>query len=91
MSIDGGQGWYSCTSNVTNTLFSVSMPTINRITAVGGGGVIVTSTNWGGVWRLLKSNVGVNLYSVCFIDDNTGFAVGEQGVILATTNGGETY
>jgi photosystem II stability/assembly factor-like uncharacterized protein len=64
---------------------------MDRIITVGGGGVALTSTNWGGAWRLVKTGVSVNLYSVCFLDNLTGYAVGEYGVIIKTTNGGEQY
>ena len=92
MSVDGGQGWYKAgTSPTTNTLFSVSMPLIGRITAVGGSGTVVSSTDWGGTWHYQYTDFKGILYGVCFTDANFGVAVGESGLIMTTTNGGENW
>ncbi|MBV8857688.1 MAG: hypothetical protein JOZ02_12205 [Acidobacteria bacterium] len=59
--------------------------------AVGGEGVIVTTTDGGRTWRPQRSGVGDDLNDVKFFDESEGWAVGRDGAMLHTTDGGRTW
>ena len=59
--------------------------------AVGDGGAIVRSTNYGLSWRIVQSPTTYNLNSVQFIDSDNGWAVGDHGTIIMTSDGGQTW
>ena len=74
--------------------------------AVGGGGIIIKTTNGGINWDIQSNQTGYTLHSVSFTDENNGCAVGLKcivdtnwtgvdwnilGIILHTTNGGTTW
>ncbi|WP_221249220.1 WD40/YVTN/BNR-like repeat-containing protein [Desulfuromonas versatilis] len=60
--------------------------------AVGGGGLILKTTDGGATpWRILSYGVYSTLYAVHFpVDDQTGFVVGTGGAIVKITNAGST-
>lgn len=63
----------------------------DQITAVGYGGIICRSTDWGITWTSQNSGTSRSLNGVFFIDANNGWVVGELGTILHTTNGGISF
>ncbi|MBX2992039.1 MAG: T9SS type A sorting domain-containing protein [Bacteroidetes bacterium] len=77
--------------------------TINRITfdqrmgiggvmyAVGTGGAIYYSSNYGANWTTLTSNTTQQLNDIHFRDGLFGVALGNNGVVRNTTNGGTTW
>lgn len=87
---NGGNTWKQQDSShtTTGTLYKVSYPTSDRITAVGSSGVIITSIDGGINWTLQESGTSNSLYGVHFRDANHGCVVGESGIILTTSNGG---
>ena len=58
--------------------------------SVGGGGVILRTTDGGKTWQPQQSGVTRDLQRILFIDENCGW-IGGQGVFLRTENGGETW
>ena len=62
----------------------------DKLVAVGGNGVIVTSSD-GSSWTQVPSPVDVALTSVAFANASTGWAVGHDALVLATTDGGQTW
>jgi hypothetical protein len=61
---------------------------VNTGYIVGGGGLILKTTNGGTNWVQQISETSVSLHSVYFTDSITGYAVGDGGTILKTINGG---
>ena len=62
----------------------------DKLVAVGGNGVIVTSSD-GTRWTQVPSPVDVALTNVAFANASTGWAVGHDALVLATTDGGQTW
>ena len=83
-----GGTWTSQTSGTTNRLRDVSFSDDNNGTAVGGGGIILHTTNGETTWIPQTSGTAQWLNGVSFSDANNGTAVGGLGTILHTTNGG---
>ncbi|MBN1535753.1 MAG: hypothetical protein JW908_03390 [Anaerolineales bacterium] len=59
--------------------------------AVGGGGLIIHTTNAGLSWTPQTSGIKSTLQDVQFLDNDHGWAAGDGGVILATDDGGVTW
>jgi photosystem II stability/assembly factor-like uncharacterized protein len=59
--------------------------------AVGGGGVILSTSDGGATWRPQASGVGEDLFDVKFFDESEGWAVGGGGAMLHTRDGGRTW
>ncbi|MFI5252505.1 MAG: WD40/YVTN/BNR-like repeat-containing protein [Bacteroidota bacterium] len=59
--------------------------------AVGDGGVILHTSNYGNSWVKQYSGVNVTLNSVHFADSLYGWVSGDAGTILSTTDGGNTW
>lgn len=57
----------------------------------GENGIILKTTNGGGVWTNQQSNTTEYFRSVFFINSNLGWIVGDNGTILKTTNGGISW
>ena len=76
-----------------NSLFDVTHVTANKVIAVGGGGVMLLSTNGGENWKQIYRPGGVQetFHGVAFKDTSIGVVVGEQGTIILTTDGGMNW
>ncbi|MFL6336861.1 MAG: YCF48-related protein [Pyrinomonadaceae bacterium] len=72
-------------------LNAVWFATPERGWAVGGEGVIISTTDGGRTWRPQASGVGDDLNDVKFFDESEGWAVGRGGTMLHTTDGGRTW
>ena len=59
--------------------------------AVGGGGVILSTSDGGATWRPQQSGVGDDLHDVKFFDAREGWAVGSGGALLHTDDGGRSW
>ena len=59
--------------------------------AVGGTGLLLSTTNGGETWDLVPINRAEDLWSVKFLTRELGFIVGEDGLILATVDGGNEW
>ena len=83
-STDNGDNWSLVDSGVTNNLTSVSFGN-SRWTAVGLGGVILTSTN-GTTWTNVSIN-DRNLYEVRYEDVSDNWVAVGDAQILSSSNG----
>ncbi len=81
-------GWEQQSSGTSQNLQGISFGALSTGTAVGGGGVIVRTTDDGATWFTQSSGIGTQLYDVHFIDNLRGTTVGDDGAILHTTDGG---
>jgi photosystem II stability/assembly factor-like uncharacterized protein len=64
----------------------------NTIVAVGGGGVVLRSTDEGNSWTVSRpfgSSIGLN--ALAFVDERVGTVVGGGGMIARTLDGGLTW
>ena len=62
-----------------------------RVWAVGAGGFVVRSIDYGETWRAASSGTNEHLLSVTFADGQTGWAVGVGGTIIKSVDGGATW
>ena len=74
-----------------NYLQSVCFPDQSTGYAVGGGGVVLKTSNGGVDWTVISTGSCNDLHSVDFLDANTGFAVGDFGTLCKTADGGATW
>jgi photosystem II stability/assembly factor-like uncharacterized protein len=81
--------WAAHTSGTTNVLDSVAFTDAAHGWALGGGGIIKT-TSTDSVWTAQPSGRGNYLTAVDFVSPSTGWAVGGHA-ILKTTNGGQSW
>jgi len=72
-------------------LFSVSVPSEDRVVAVGDWGAVYLSEDGGSSWTKAESNTKKLLYGVSMASDEKGWAVGQLGLILRTEDGGKTW
>jgi photosystem II stability/assembly factor-like uncharacterized protein len=72
-------------------LNAVWFTTPERGWAVGGEGVIISTSDGGRNWRPQTSGVGDDLYDVRFFNETEGWAVGRGGALLHTTDGGRNW
>ena len=85
---DGGMNW--STLFFDQPIEAIDFPRPTSGFAVGWGGRILHSTDFGITWIDQNSGTSANLNDVRFVSDAlTGIAVGESGTILRTTNGGQ--
>jgi photosystem II stability/assembly factor-like uncharacterized protein len=73
------------------TLYSVAMPNLKDIFAVGDSGLIFHSIDSGFHWIQQTSGVGKALRHVAFYDGKTGLAVGDSGTVILTKDGGTSW
>lgn len=102
---DGGATWGAVEVPGNGSTFtSVSFPDAQHGWAVGGGGLVIRTTDGGKSWRLLKPPTTVDLQTVHFINPQVGFVAGRAALltretdeltgsaeILRTRDGGETW
>eukprot|EP00854_Cymbomonas_tetramitiformis_P000777 gene779-1251_t len=58
---------------------------------VGDGGIILSTTDGGHMWRVQDSGTVKDLYKSHFESNTTGWVVGSRGLLLKTTNAGATW
>lgn len=61
------------------------------VNQMGGGGIILRTTDGGESWIDRTSQTYDYLSSICFINENVGIIIGSGGTILRTTNGGQDW
>jgi len=86
-------GWIPLNSGTTTDLEDVCFP-VDAVTgyAVGGGGLILKTTDGGATWDSLPgSHPGWQMAVHFPVDAVTGFAVASGGRIIKTTDGGATW
>ena len=85
-------GWLAQTSNVTDDLYDVFFDGAGRLGwAVGGGGVVLSTTDAGASWKRQLSTTLVTLHGVFFTSALEGWAAGNGGTVLHTLNGGSSW
>lgn len=88
---NGGTNWLPIL-NTTNGGYHLYSGTFitgqNTCHAVGSGGRIRRTTNWGNSWTFPVSNTTKDLFSIIFADANTGWLCGQNGFIERSTNSG---
>lgn len=72
-------------------LFAVSAAGGRDVWAVGSGGTVLHSTDFGATWRRVNVGTGADLYGVRFVDEQIGVVAGLGGTIRRTTDGGATW
>ncbi len=74
-------------------LFSVSVPSEDRIVAAGDWGAIYYSHDGGDTWEKAgtESESKELLYGVSMADEETGWAAGQLGMVLRTEDGGRNW
>jgi len=77
--------------DIYDDLFSVSVPSDNRVVAVGYHGAAYWSDDAGVTWHKGATPTDLSLYSVSMADSDNGWAVGQLGTILRTRDGGATW
>ncbi|MFC2103285.1 YCF48-related protein [Bacteroidota bacterium] len=95
---DGGTNW---DDNLTipgsvNLFESVYFTNENTGWVVGGGGLMMMTTNSGNTWDTVAVPTDTYLHQIIFIDANNGWVVGTEdnltgGIILRTTDGGANW
>jgi photosystem II stability/assembly factor-like uncharacterized protein len=74
-----------------NFLNGVSCPTASSCIAVGGGGLILATTNGGSTWTQQSSGVTDSINGVSCPTASICYAAGDFGEIYKTTNGGASW
>ncbi|MDQ3109292.1 MAG: YCF48-related protein [Bacteroidota bacterium] len=88
--------WSPQVSGTNNNLYSVFFTTnsfnaaVNGF-AVGTGGTIRTTSDFGSTWTGQVSGTIQTLYEVYFVNDSTGWISGGSGTILHTSDTGNTW
>jgi photosystem II stability/assembly factor-like uncharacterized protein len=84
-------GWLVQTSNASEDLYDVFFDGAGRLGwAVGGGGVVLSTTNAGTTWTR-HAPTTFTLRGVWFTSAQEGWAVGDGGTVLHTLNAGSSW
>ncbi|MBI5403943.1 MAG: T9SS type A sorting domain-containing protein [Ignavibacteriae bacterium] len=89
--INGGGTFFSPLIGNFPYLFGIFFVNNNTGWAVGGGGIILKSTNGAASWVSQNSSINSDLNAVYFINAQTGWACGYGGKIVYTSNGGANW
>lgn len=90
--IDGSRTWEEkYAPQIFTSLTAIAFSGGSHGAAVGYDGVILSTTNGGGSWKITRSDQRDTLYAVAFRDEMNAFAVGSGGTILHSTDGGATW
>ena len=88
---DGGATWHLQYKSAANEpLTDVTFSTPKYGWAVGGSGLVLSSTDGGSSWKVAHSGGTGTMNGVSFSDPTHGWIVG-QATVLATTDGGATW
>ncbi len=71
--------------------YGIAFPSASVGYIVGGGGIILKTTDGGSTWVDQLLPVPDSFFDVFFHDENTGWAVGDNGAIVYTTDGGTNW
>ncbi len=74
-----------------DTYYGIAFPSASVGYIVGGGGIILKTTDGGSTWVDQTLPVPDSFFDVFFLDENTGWAVGDNGAIVYTINGGTNW
>jgi photosystem II stability/assembly factor-like uncharacterized protein len=92
--VDGGEHWKRVSlrgGNVDARLMRAIFSRGGRGWAIGEGGAIFVTNDFGSNWMRLQAPTRYLLLGGTFVDDNHGWLVGAAATILQTTDGGETW
>src|SRR5437879_6946834 len=84
-------GWVKQNSGTSANLTGVAFVNTQTGIVVGGGGIILRTTNGGAVWIRQESGTTHALLALTLIHSNIGVAVGDGGTILRTNDGGDHW
>ena len=96
-SSNGGGNWFSQSSNVFYSFYSVCFPNSNTGWAVGSlnpgsnTGALMKTTDGGNNWIDRSDSSSTSFYDIYFLDENTGWTCGYKEKILKTTDGGNNW
>ncbi|MBI5216324.1 MAG: T9SS type A sorting domain-containing protein [Ignavibacteriae bacterium] len=91
---NGGSTWYSMYVPGLNTIGALhSIHAVNPylMYAIGEGGKMFKTTDFGQSWNSYETGFDETMYSIFFRDENNGWACGQFGTIIKTTDGGTTW
>lgn len=91
---DGGSNWKLVASGKSEKLNGVGMYDVDKIYAVGDGGVILNTTSGPlGTWSPKTSSTTQALYSVKYVSGSatTAYVSSHNGKVLYTSNSGTTW
>ena len=69
----------------------VDFDSSNSIVAVGDGGIVKISRDWGSTWDYILMDVRQNLLSAKFLNDKTLLCGGIDGLLFRSTDGGKKW
>jgi photosystem II stability/assembly factor-like uncharacterized protein len=84
-------GWTAQTSGTTQDLKGEFWVDATHGWAVGGGGIILRTTDGGVTWTPQTSGTTRTLWVALFIDAQRGWAAGDAGTACATPDAGQTW
>ena len=87
---DGSQSWTNLNSNTGNTLFSINKINNNSICVVGGGGIILISTDYGTNFTNSQNGFTNSLFTINKTDNNHIFIIGDE-ILIKTSDGGTNW
>jgi photosystem II stability/assembly factor-like uncharacterized protein len=93
-SSDSGRTWSTVTiPSVTllSMLRAVYFVSASEGWAVGDGGHVFHTTDFGATWHQQTTPTSVNLRDVYFLNQRVGVAVGDRGTVLTTADSGVTW
>jgi photosystem II stability/assembly factor-like uncharacterized protein len=88
---DDGVSWRVQTSNVTGSLFNLSVVDAQHAYACGEDGVLLSTVDGGNSWKAFKFKEPITFFDISYTDRSSGWAVGEFEAILHTTDGGNNW
>jgi len=83
--------WKNQNTGTTANIHSIHFADLHNGWAVGEGGKIIKTTNYGNNWVNQTSGISTDLNGVFFINSQTGWVVGNGGNILYTDDGGANW
>jgi photosystem II stability/assembly factor-like uncharacterized protein len=77
--------------DIYDNLFSVSVPSEDRVIAAGYWGAVYLSHDGGDTWAKAKTGTRNLIYDVSMATSEKGWAAGQMGLILRTDDGGKSW
>lgn len=87
---DGGQTWTEVNSNVDSSLMGVDMNEKGIGIAVGLGGAILRTTNFGLTWELIDAGTKEHLFDIIHYNGHW-VSIGNKGIIATSTDAGLSW